>query len=403
MDEHNGPEMVIDDPVYGKIYLPQDVAAIVATPHFERLKKIKQLGFLYLDDVKEHTHNRYYHCIGTYHAAGLMLDALEKNTSWLSDNNNTIPPLFRQAVQIAGLVHDIGHGPFSHSWEAVADHYEHEKVGLPCVDEIFACIDEKLFPELRANNNYGICLIKALITGKMKKLHKLGFKLSSKFMFIFGIICNKRNKLDVDKWDYLKRDKFYLKHLCNPTMDFDDIFLKAKVSDCGEYIEYRYNDFGKIHSLFAARWNNHRYCYQLPRNLMRDKILKLIVDEIKPKINGHLLKDIDAKNSMTAFLELTDENILSLVEQHPLSIFLKYDAKFEEVKESSWQVENWLFQTTIDIPSVTSYIQYDSFDFYGDAEDKPDVIDETETIRHIIKFTCDISNDKVFYYIKPVE
>ncbi|XP_073844039.1 SAM and HD domain containing deoxynucleoside triphosphate triphosphohydrolase falten [Musca autumnalis] len=392
----------IQDVVYGRVCLPPDVTAIIQTPLFQRLKHVKQLGLLKLKDGMEQTHTRYHHCIGTYHAAGLMLDALEKNTPWLSENNNRIPQLYRQAVQIAALLHDIGHGPFSHTWERIALNYKHEKVGFACVDKIFASIDKSLFPELRANNNYGIDLIKALIQGKIKKLSSFQIELPKKYHFIFGIVHYKRYKVDVDKWDYLKRDSYYLKDLCAPNMDFDDVFLKAKVSECGEYIEYRYEDYRKIYNLFAARWYFHRDCYQLPSNIISDEILRLAITETNGEIENVKIENINAEHNMSAFLKMTDEYVMRLIGNHPLSKLLTSETKFCQLDDSE-ELKEAVFQTKIDIPSVTSFINCDIFKFYGDVKDKPVVIDETETIKCTIKFNYDISKRKVFYKIQHLK
>ena len=56
--------MEIHDVVYGKFSIPDDVAQIVATKQFQRLKSIRQLGFLYLDNNLDETHHRYAHCLG---------------------------------------------------------------------------------------------------------------------------------------------------------------------------------------------------------------------------------------------------------------------------------------------------------------------------------------------------
>ncbi|XP_061393612.1 deoxynucleoside triphosphate triphosphohydrolase SAMHD1 homolog [Musca vetustissima] len=379
----------IHDVVYGKIYLPPDVTVIIQTPQFQRLKQLKQLGLLKLKNGLEQKHNRYHHCIGTYHAAGLMLEALEKNTPWLSENNNRIPLLYRQAVQIAALLHDIGHGPFSHTWERIAHNYEHEKIGFACVDEIFASIDETLFPELRANNNYGIRLIKSLIQGKIKKLPSFQLELPKKYHFIFGIVSNEHYKIDVDKWDYLKRDHYYLNEICSPNMDFDDVFLKAKVSQCGEYIEYRYEDYRRIYNLLAARWHFHRDCYQLASNLISDEIFRLAIAETKANIDGVEIEDINAEHDMPAFLKMTDENVMRLIDNHPLSTLLTSDTEFHQLKDNE-ELQEVISQTKIDIPSVTSFIDCDIFQFYGTPQDKPVVIDETKNIRCFVQFNYDI-------------
>ena len=87
-------------------------------------------------------------------------------------------------LQLAALLHDVAHGPFSHSWECVVEDYCHEKLAFPCIDEIFNNIDAKLFPELRRNNNYGIELIKALIVGNIKSFKH---ELPKNFHFIFEV------------------------------------------------------------------------------------------------------------------------------------------------------------------------------------------------------------------------
>uniref|UniRef100_A0A1I8N2G4 HD/PDEase domain-containing protein n=1 Tax=Musca domestica TaxID=7370 RepID=A0A1I8N2G4_MUSDO len=389
-----------DDVVYGEIYLSEEEQAIVQTPQFQRLKKLKQLGHLKFNNGLEHTHNRFNHCIGTFHAAKLMLDALERNTPWLLGNNNKIPLVYRKAVLLAALLHDVGHGPFSHSWEHVAHNYEHEKIGFACVDKIFATIKKTFFPELRENDNYGVRLIKALIQGKINKLSSFSIELPEKYQFIFEIVSNEHQKIDVDKWDYLKRDHYHLKDICSPDMDFDDVFLQASISQCGKHIQYRYEDYGRIYKLFAARWQFHRKCYLLPNNAILDDILRIAVNETKAKINGVNICEINAENNMAAFLELTDEKVLELIEKHPLSKLLTGQTEFCRLQDNE-KLKEVSGQTKIHIPSVMSYLSCDNFQFSGDPKDKPAVTDETETIEEAISFYTD--ETKIFYKIDILE
>ncbi|XP_023293041.2 deoxynucleoside triphosphate triphosphohydrolase SAMHD1 homolog [Lucilia cuprina] len=331
----------------------------------------------------------------TYHVASRMLDALEENTQWLKGNNNEIPLVYRKAVQIAALLHDIAHGPFSHAWEHVVEDYVHETEAFPCIDHIFQQINQDLFPELRSNNNFGIELIKALIDGRIDNF-KFKDQLPQQFRFIFEIVSNKRSKLDVDKWDYLKRDSYYLKHLSQPNMDFDDVFLKARVSDCGTQIEYRYEDYDKIFNLFAARYDFHVNCYSLPEYILCDHLLSMAVQEVKPKINNKLVTKLGASD-MLEFLELTDENILQLVKTSNLSKFLKYETKFEQVNK----IPKKTVSAYAEIASLQMYMpRGERISFYGDIRNKPLVDDQTRFIRKTYTGYCDHRTQTVYYTVE---
>ncbi|XP_065360904.1 deoxynucleoside triphosphate triphosphohydrolase SAMHD1 homolog [Calliphora vicina] len=387
--------MEIVDVIYGKLSIPTDVAAIVDTPQFQRLKSIKQLGFLKINNCIERDHHRYSHCLGTYHAACRMLDALEKNTQWLSDNNNKIPLVYRKAVQIAALLHDIAHGPFSHGWEHVADDYLHEKEAFSCIDYIFQRINKDLFPELRNNNNFGIELIKALIYGKIDEFKYLN-ELPQQFQFIFEIVSNKRSEFDVDKWDYLKRDYHYLQHMSKPNMDFDDVFLKARVSDCGTQIEYRYEDYDKIYNLCAARYDFHVNCYSLPQYLLCDYLIDLAIQECKPEINNILVKDIRADN-IEEFLQLTDDNVMKLLKKSVLWKFLQYDTKFQQVEE----LEQKTVEASVEVESLEEYMPKGKrLSFYGDSINQPVIYDETKNVRKTYTCYCDQSTQTVYYTVQ---
>ena len=145
------------------------------------------------------------------------------------------------------------------------------------------------------------------------------------------IVSNGYTKLDVDKWDYLRRDFYYLQHIAQPNMDFNDVFLKAKISSCGSHIEYRYEDYNKIYNLFLARYDFHEYCYSLPEYYLTNHILSMAVQEIKPKINNILITQLDSYN-MPEFLQLTDNHVLELIKDSKLSKFLRNDTKYQQLE-----------------------------------------------------------------------
>ena len=101
---------IINDPVYGFITIPGElIYNIVSHPYFQRLRHIKQLGLTdYVYPAALHT--RFQHALGALHLMGKVLDTLRGKGIEISDQEY-------EATQLAILLHDVGHGPFSHALE----------------------------------------------------------------------------------------------------------------------------------------------------------------------------------------------------------------------------------------------------------------------------------------------
>ncbi|MCX6693962.1 MAG: HD domain-containing protein [Methanomicrobiales archaeon] len=161
----------IKDPVHGDIEVPSRFIPLLDTPLLQRLRYIRQLGFSYLVYPGAH-HTRFEHSLGTMHLAGLMCRQLE------------LPPEEADLLLAAALLHDIGHGPFSHITEPVIEemmgHGHQEIYGLLTGDE----------ETLAAISDLGVDVaeVSALVRGD----HPLS-----------GVLAG---DLDVDRMDYLPRD-----------------------------------------------------------------------------------------------------------------------------------------------------------------------------------------------------
>ena len=117
----------IYDPIHGYVSITENMRKIIDTLEFQRLRDLKQLGaacFVF----PSATHTRFEHSIGVSYLAKIMVENLKKNQPNLKITDHDI-----ELFQIAGLVHDIGHGPFSHLY----DNYiisegdpEHEERGI---------------------------------------------------------------------------------------------------------------------------------------------------------------------------------------------------------------------------------------------------------------------------------
>ncbi len=167
---------IINDPVYGFIKISSERHFdIVEHPYFQRLRSIKQLGLTNLV-YPGATHTRFQHALGSYHLMGLAIQVLR-------NKGIEITPDEEEAALSAILLHDIGHGPFSHALEeSIIDGLHHEDLSL-----LFM---HALNTEFGGNLDLAI----NIFTGKYHK------------KFLHQLIAG---QLDMDRLDYLKRDSFF--------------------------------------------------------------------------------------------------------------------------------------------------------------------------------------------------
>jgi uncharacterized protein len=172
----NQVSKILNDPVYGFITLNEGILLnIVDHPFFQRLSRIKQLGLTYLVYPGAH-HTRFHHAIGAAHLMGQAIHTLQENGFSISEEERT-------SVTLAILLHDIGHGPFSHALEhSFVEGINHENISSLFMDSLNKELDGALDMAIEIfDNRY-----------PKKFLHHL---VSS--------------QLDMDRLDYLKRDSFF--------------------------------------------------------------------------------------------------------------------------------------------------------------------------------------------------
>ena len=167
---------IINDPVYGFISIEHElVFDLIGHPYFQRLRNIKQLG---LTDLvyPGAVHNRFTHALGAMHLMGKAIKALRlKNVNITKEEE--------EAAIIAILLHDIGHGPYSHALEfSLFDDVDHEYLSLAVMRKL-----NHLF-----GNRFDMAI--GIFTGDYPK------------RFLHQLVSS---QLDVDRLDYLKRDSFY--------------------------------------------------------------------------------------------------------------------------------------------------------------------------------------------------
>ncbi|MFD2144920.1 HD domain-containing protein [Mucilaginibacter antarcticus] len=167
---------IINDPVYGFISIPTElVFDLIEHPYFQRLRYIKQLGMTHLV-YPGALHTRFHHALGAMHLMKMTIETLRSK-------GHEITQAEEEAVTIAILLHDIGHGPFSHALEnTIVKGISHEDISILLMDRLNHQFDGKL--------TTAISIFKG--TYRKRFLHEL---VSS--------------QLDMDRLDYLNRDSFF--------------------------------------------------------------------------------------------------------------------------------------------------------------------------------------------------
>src|SRR5690606_30936121 len=121
---------IINDPVYGFISIPSDlVFDLIEHPYFQRLRYIKQVSMTHLVYPRA-LHTRFHHALGAMHLMSLAIETLRGKGVEISEEEE-------QAATVAILLHDIGHGPFSHSLEhTLVEGVSHEHISALIMDEL---------------------------------------------------------------------------------------------------------------------------------------------------------------------------------------------------------------------------------------------------------------------------
>lgn len=167
---------IFNDPIYGFITIPYEIIFdLIEHPYFQRLRRIKQLGLTHLV-YPGALHTRFHHAMGTMYLMTRAIEVIRAKGHTISDDE-------AQGVLIAILLHDIGHGPFSHALEhSIVDGISHEEISTLFMDKLNIEFKGKLALALKIfRNEY-----------PKKFLHQL---VSS--------------QLDMDRLDYLRRDSFF--------------------------------------------------------------------------------------------------------------------------------------------------------------------------------------------------
>ena len=233
---------ILNDPIYGFITIPNPLLYdLIQHPYFQRLRRITQMGLSYLVYPGAH-HTRFHHALGCMHMMQKAIEVLKfKGIAISSEEEN--------ALLIAILLHDIGHGPFSHAMEhSIVEKVSHENISLLFMNQLNQEFDGKLTLAIQI------------------------FKGEYHRKFMLQLISS---QLDMDRMDYLKRDSFYT-GVAEGNINSDRLIQMLNVVD--EVLVMEEKGIYSIEKFLMARrlmyWQAYLHKTSLVAELILTKILK---------------------------------------------------------------------------------------------------------------------------------
>ena len=302
---------IINDPVYGFITIPSAILFdLISHPYFQRLRYIKQLGMTHLV-YPGALHTRFHHALGAMHLMGLTIDVLR-------GKGHEITKEEEESAKIAILLHDIGHGPFSHALEhSLVNGIKHEDISM--------LIMEKLNVEFEGKLTQAILIFKG-------EYHK---------NFLTQLVSG---QLDLDRMDYLNRDSFFT-GVSEGVISFDRIIKMLNVLDDNLVIEEK--GIYSIENFLISRRLMYWQVYLHKTVIAGEQVLVKILKRAKelsvsgsllfatPALSHFLTNDVSEEaffksdNHLAHFAQLDDQDIFASIKAwrtHPdriLSILCK--------------------------------------------------------------------------------
>jgi len=328
--------MEIYDIIHGTINIDESACKIIDTFEFQRLRNIKQLGCCnYV--FPSATHTRFEHSLGVYHLACKYIDILNKKDD--SFDENTI-----KLVTTAALIHDLGHGPYSHLFDEIVDSdNKHEDRSL----EIFKLMNTKYHLNYSEDDMNQIEIM--LNPSKFKD------QISEEKKYMYQIVSNS-NGIDVDRFDYIMRD-IKMTGL-NYGIEYERIMLNSEIVDgeiiYSEKVKTNIEDFFRIRFIMYKNVYNHHTVRGI-EFMMKDYI-KIYINEVV----GELSFDDD----YSEFLQLND-SIIDIVSHWDIWNPKNYDENDKDIKQMKKIINNIrkreIYKCVGDI-IADSKIEFDNYD-----------------------------------------
>lgn len=276
---------ILNDPIYGFITIPNSIIYdLIEHKYFQRLRRISQMGLSYLVYPGAH-HTRFHHAIGCMHLMQKSVQVLRFKGVGISEEEE-------KALYIAILLHDIGHGPFSHAMEhSIVNGVSHEEISL------------LFMTQLNLEFNDDLTLAIQIFKGDYHRT------------FMLQLISS---QIDMDRADYLKRDSFYT-GVSEGNINSERLITMLNVKDDQLVIEDK--GIYSIEKFLVARRLMYWQVYLHKTSLVAEQLLIRVLKRAKELVKKGVT--LEASQPLSFFLE--NEITLEKFNTDSLETFAKLD------------------------------------------------------------------------------
>ena len=291
---NNNKLKIVNDPVHGFVTIPNElIYQIIQHPYFQRLRRISQTGLTEMV-YPGARHSRFHHALGCMHLMQKALNILKrKNVEITLEEEN--------GALIAILLHDLGHGPFSHSLEhSIINGSHHEEISLQLMEELNQIFGQKLSLAIQ------------IFKGEYSK------------KFLSQLVSS---QLDVDRMDYLKRDSFYT-GVVEGNINPERIISMMNVADNELVIEAK--GIPSVEKFLMARMFMYMQVYMHKKSFTAENFLMSVLRRAKELTQqgenlfassafSYFLNDNEkgslSKKGLEIFTRLDDSDVLSAIKE----------------------------------------------------------------------------------------
>lgn len=344
---------ILNDPIYGFITIPNVlIFDLIEHPYFQRLRRISQMGLSFVVYPGAH-HTRFHHALGCLYLMQKAVRILRSKGIVISEEEAT-------AVYVAILLHDIGHGPFSHA-------LEHSIVKGICHEDISLRFMEELNQDFNGKLTLAIQIFKG-------EYHR---------QFLYQLISS---QLDIDRLDYLKRDSFYT-GVAEGNINSDRLLAMLNVKDDQLVVEEK--GIYSVEKFIIARRLMYWQVYFHKTGFIAEKLLEHILKRAKCLISNGF--DLYGSTALKYFLK--NKITQGSFDEQTLKYFSRLDDYdvFSAIKEwiaSDDKILAYLCESLINRKLPKVLLQKQKFD-----------VSEKSKIYHHVQQQFDVLEEDLSYFV----